>query len=99
MNTQNERTAALDVASGSALLRDALRYRYLRKEISRDHKHHTRTCMEVEKVGWARELGGIGGMWSSLPLTGLALDKAVDAHMRRDLPNNAHQPTRRTDAS
>ena len=64
-------------------LQDALRYRFLRSEKSRDHQFNTCRAFTVEICDWARNLGGTVGVWSSLPVAGADMDKAIDAAIRR----------------
>jgi hypothetical protein len=67
--------------------KDAARYRFLRSEASRDHKHHTQRSLEVEIQDWGGNLShdrGRGmGFWSSLPVVGADMDKAVDRAMKK----------------
>lgn len=68
------------------ILKDAMRYRFLRSKASRDHKHHTTRSLEVEVQDWGSKLGDRSpgqGFWSSLPVLELDMDKAVDAAMKK----------------
>ena len=70
---------------GSAILRDAMRYRFLRSEQSRDHKGHSRRAMSVCILDWGRNLKATNGarpFWSSQDVTGKVMDKQVDIAMR-----------------
>lgn len=74
-------------SAGSAILRDAARYRFLRSLASRDHKGHTTRALEVEIQDWGKNLGRkTSPFWSSMPVTENAMDRAVDAAMRNS-PN------------
>jgi hypothetical protein len=68
--------------SDPAILRDALRYRYLREAKNQDHRHHTRAVLQVEQVGWPEDLGAVGYCWSSVTLNGKRLDELVDRYMK-----------------
>lgn len=73
---------------GSAILRDAMRYRFLRSRASRDHKGNTARALEVEILDWGRNFKGeTSPFWSSQPVTETAMDRAVDAAMRKS-PND-----------
>lgn len=63
---------------------NAARYRVLRSEASRDHKHHSQKCFHAGIEGWpVRDLGKSESddcpVWSSMELTDDDLDAAIDA--------------------
>ena len=69
---------------GSAILRDAMRYQFLRSLQSRDHKGRTTRALEVEIQDWGKRLGSKNSpFWASMPVTGKGMDRAVDAAMRK----------------
>jgi hypothetical protein len=70
----------------SAILRDAMRYRFLRSLQSRDHNGRTTRALEVEIQDWGKRLGDKNSpFWASMPVTEKAMDRAVDAAMRKSL--------------
>ena len=61
-----------------------MRYRFLRSLQSRDHNGHTTRALEVEIQDWGKRLGSKNSpFWSSMPVTEKAMDRAVDAAMRK----------------
>ena len=72
------------------LIRDARRYRFLRRAASRDHQGNTRRAMSVGFVDWGRNMKdcplGNRGFWSVCDVHGPAMDRIVDAMMKKSKP-------------
>lgn len=66
------------------LVKDAMRYRFLRSLESRDHNDHSRYAFCVGKCDWAKKLGDKGiNMWSRLDISEDQMDEAIDRAMKR----------------
>lgn len=69
-----------------AILRDALRYRFLRSAASRDHHHHKLRALDVQVVDWNRNFdpNALQNFWAACSVHNREMDRAVDRAMKRN---------------